>query len=93
MRLSAGYHDLYPSSHPSDVYQFISSISSYSLDECLEICQTEKEAYEATVYLLERIGNIEIALNLLYSTLNRKILIVKKDIEKQYVLMPYCHGQ
>jgi len=79
VRITPAMHELYVKLmiqfSPETVYSYLVSHDSYPLDSCLRLCQQAKLT-EATMYLLERTGDVAGALAL-----------VSKDLDKQLTEM------
>eukprot|EP00814_Leptocylindrus_danicus_P021815 CAMPEP_0116031738 /NCGR_PEP_ID=MMETSP0321-20121206/17735_1 /TAXON_ID=163516 /ORGANISM="Leptocylindrus danicus var. danicus, Strain B650" /LENGTH=356 /DNA_ID=CAMNT_0003507005 /DNA_START=147 /DNA_END=1217 /DNA_ORIENTATION=- len=61
------------------VYHYLSSNDSYDAEECLKLCQ-EHEIADASAYLLERMGNVTSALQLILQTLEGRMMTLKKVV-------------
>jgi hypothetical protein len=78
--------------HPELVYDYLSSHDNYRPDECLQLCQ-KYEIADASAYLLERMGNVTSALQLILQTMESRMMNLKRTIrglgtdyfEKYYV--------
>ena len=53
---------------PEMVYKYLLTHNTYCADDCLKLCQA-REITDASAYLLERMGNVSSALQLLFQTL------------------------
>jgi hypothetical protein len=65
--------------HPEMVYDYLSTHDSYRAEECLRLCQ-EHEIADASAYLLERMGNVTSALQLILQTLETRLMGLKRTI-------------
>jgi hypothetical protein len=72
LRLMADYH-------PGMVYKYLLSHDNYRPDECLKLCQA-RDIADASAYLLERMGNVSSALQLLLQTLESRLMTLKRVI-------------
>lgn len=73
------YLELMAKYHPELVYRFLRTHDNYRLDECLKLCQSH-DIPDASAYLLERLGNVSSALQLLLQTLEGRLMIVKRKV-------------
>jgi hypothetical protein len=65
--------------HPESVYGYLSSHDNYRPEECLKLCQ-KHEIADASAYLLERMGNVSSALQLILQTLESRMMNLKRTI-------------
>lgn len=81
--LSTEHHHKYLSLmaqlHPDLVYEYLSTHDNYRADECLKLCQDYNIA-DASAYLLERMGHVSSALQLILQTLESKMMSLKRTI-------------
>ena len=66
---------------PIKVLTFVSSTSDFPLDECISLCRSERAVYDALIYLLERAGQLEDALEVAHSALLTLIEQCRGEIE------------
>jgi len=81
--LSIGYHEKYlelmARFHPEMVYQHLITHDNYRPNECLQLCQ-KYEIADASAYLLERMGNLSSALQLMLQTLEGRMMALKRVV-------------
>lgn len=81
--LTMSHHQVYLSLmaklHPDMVYQYLSTHDNYRMDECLKLCQ-KYEIADASAYLLEKMGNVSSALQLILQTLEGRMMGLKRTI-------------
>ena len=65
--------------NPEMVYHYLASNDNYDAEECLKLCQ-EHEIADASAYLLERLGNVTSALQLILQTLEGRMMTLKKVV-------------
>ena len=65
--------------HPEQVYDYLSTHDNYRTEECLKLCQ-EYDIADASAYLLERLGNVSSALQLILQTLESRMMNLKRSI-------------
>jgi hypothetical protein len=65
--------------HPELVYDYLSSHDSYRAEECLQLCQ-KYDIADASAYLLERMGNVTSALQLILQTMESRMMNLKRTI-------------
>eukprot|EP00557_Chaetoceros_sp_GSL56_P012850 CAMPEP_0176481546 /NCGR_PEP_ID=MMETSP0200_2-20121128/2883_1 /TAXON_ID=947934 /ORGANISM="Chaetoceros sp., Strain GSL56" /LENGTH=1954 /DNA_ID=CAMNT_0017877769 /DNA_START=49 /DNA_END=5913 /DNA_ORIENTATION=+ len=65
--------------HPDMVYHHLTSSDSYRVEECLKLCQ-EYEIADASAYLLEKMGNVSSALQLMLQTLEGRLMTLKRVV-------------
>jgi hypothetical protein len=65
--------------HPDLVYDYLQSHDNYRPEECLHLCQKHDIA-DASSYLLERMGNVSSALQLILQTLESRMMGLKRTI-------------
>jgi len=73
------YLELMAKYHPEHVYRYLQTHNNYRLDECLKLCQSH-DIPDASAYILERLGNVSSALQLLLQTLEGRLLILKRKV-------------
>jgi len=73
------YLSLMAQLHPDLVYEYLSTHDNYRADECLKLCQSHNIA-DASAYLLERMGHVSSALQLILQTLESKMMSLKRTI-------------
>jgi hypothetical protein len=73
------YLELMAKYHPELVYRYLQTHDNYRLDECLNLCQSH-DIPDASAYLLERLGNVSSALQLLLQTLEGRLMILKRKV-------------
>eukprot|EP00977_Amphora_coffeiformis_P003727 scaffold742_cov165-Amphora_coffeaeformis.AAC.3 len=83
MNLSVDHHLKYLSLmarlHPDMVYEYLSTHDSYRAEDALTLCQ-EHDIADASAYLLERMGNVSSALQLILQTLEGRMMGLKRTI-------------
>ncbi|KAL3926311.1 MAG: hypothetical protein SGBAC_013526, partial [Bacillariaceae sp.] len=81
--LTMDHHHLYLALmtrlHPESVYEYLSSHDNYRPEDCLKLCQ-KHEIADASAYLLERMGNVSSALQLILQTLESRMMNLKRTI-------------
>jgi len=81
--LSMMHHHMYlklmADLHPEMVYKYLLTHNTYRADECLKLCQA-REIADASAYLLERMGNVSSALQLLLQTLESRLMALKRVV-------------
>jgi hypothetical protein len=81
--LSMDHHQVYLSLmaklHPDMVYDYLSTHDNYRAEESLKLCQ-QYEIADASAYLLERMGNVSSALQLILQTLEGRMMCLKRTI-------------
>lgn len=65
--------------HPEKMYDYLSTHDNYRPEECLKLCQ-EYDIADASAYLLERLGNVSSALQLILQTLESRMMNLKRTI-------------
>ncbi|KAG7363570.1 golgi CORVET complex core vacuolar protein 8 [Nitzschia inconspicua] len=65
--------------HPEFVYDYLSSHDNYRPEECLQLCQ-KYDIADASAYLLERMGNVTSALQLILQTMESRLMNLKRTI-------------
>ena len=65
--------------HPDMVYDYLSTHDSYRTEECLQLCQ-KYDIADASAYLLERMGNVTNALQLILQTMETRMMNLKRTI-------------
>ena len=73
------YLELMTRFHPDMVYQHLIGHDNYRADECLQLCQAHDIA-DASAYLLEKMGNVSSALQLMLQTLEGRMMSLKRVI-------------
>jgi hypothetical protein len=73
------YLELMARFHPEMVYQHLITHDNYRAEECLHLCQ-EHEIADASAYLLEKMGNVSSALQLMLQTLEGRMMILKRVV-------------
>ena len=73
------YLELMAKFHPDMVYQYLTTSDNYRVEECLKLCQ-EYEIADASAYLLERMGNVSSALQLMLQTLEGRLMTLKRVV-------------
>ena len=73
------YLELMAKFHPDMVYQYLTTSDNYRVEECLKLCQ-EYEIADASAYLLERMGNVTSALQLMLQTLEGRLMTLKRVV-------------
>ena len=73
------YLELMAKFHPDTVYQYLTTSDNYRVEECLKLCQ-EYEIADASAYLLERMGNVSSALQLMLQTLEGRLMTLKRVV-------------
>jgi hypothetical protein len=103
LNLTMEHHHMYlglmAKLHPDMVYDYLSSHDSYRAEECLKLCQ-EYGIADASAYLLERMGNVSSALQLILQTLESRMMSLKRtirgmgiDIFRQHSTRHFLHGK
>lgn len=65
--------------HPEMVYDYLSTHDNYRTEECLRLCE-QYDIADASAYLLERMGNVSSALQLILQTLETRMMALKRTI-------------
>jgi vacuolar protein sorting-associated protein 8 len=65
--------------HPEMVYDYLSTHDNYRTEECLRLCE-EHDIADASAYLLERMGKVTNALQLILQTLEARMMGLKRTI-------------
>jgi len=65
--------------HPEMVYDYLSTHDNYRTEECLRLCE-QYDIADASAYLLERMGNVSSALQLILQTLETRMMGLKRTI-------------
>lgn len=73
------YLSLMAKLHPEMVYDYLSTHDNYRTEECLRLCE-QHEIADASAYLLERMGNVSSALQLILQTLETRMMTLKRTI-------------
>ena len=83
MNLTVEHHQKYLSLlarlHPDMVYEYLSTHDNYRAEDALTLCQ-EHDIADASAYLLERMGNVSSALQLILQTLEGRMMGLKRSI-------------
>jgi len=83
LKLSMEHHHKYLSLmarlHPEMVYEYLSTHDSYRAEDALKLCQ-DYDIADASAYLLERMGNVSGALQLILQTLEGRMMSLKRTI-------------
>ncbi|GKY91185.1 hypothetical protein MPSEU_000091200 [Mayamaea pseudoterrestris] len=83
LHLTSQHHEKYlnlmAKLHPDMVYEYLSTHDNYRLEDCLKLCQ-KYDIADASAYLLERLGNITSALQLILQTLETRLMNLKRSI-------------
>lgn len=78
--LTSSHHQQYltlmAAFQPDRVYQYLSTNQGYRLNDALELCQ-KKKITDASAYLLERMGDISGALQLMLQTLDTRLVTLR----------------
>lgn len=81
--LSMDHHQIYLSlmarHHPDMVYDYLSTHNTYRPEECLELCR-QYDIADASAYLLERMGNVSSALQLILQTFESRMMAFKRTV-------------
>jgi len=73
------YLELMAKLHPEMVYDYLSTHDNYRTEECLRLCE-KYDIADASAYLLERMGNVSSALQLILQTLETRMMGLKRTI-------------
>ena len=65
--------------HPEEVYDYLSTHDNYRAEDALKLCE-EYQIADASAYLLERMGNISSALQLILQTLEGRLMSLKRTL-------------
>ena len=65
--------------HPEMMYQHLTTNDNYRVEDCLKLCQ-EYDIADASAYLLERMGNVSSALQLMLQTLEARLMGLKRVV-------------
>lgn len=65
--------------HPEMTYEYLSTHDNYRTEECLRLCE-QYDIADASAYLLERMGNVSSALQLILQTLEARMMSLKRTI-------------
>ena len=65
--------------HPEMMYQHLTTNDNYRVEDCLKLCQ-EYDIADASAYLLERMGNVSSALQLMLQTLEARLMGLKRIV-------------
>jgi len=81
--LSMDHHQVYlalmASLHPDMVYDYLSTHDNYRPEECLKLCQ-QHDIADASAYLLEKMGNVSSALQLILQTFEGRMMSLKRTV-------------
>jgi vacuolar protein sorting-associated protein 8 len=81
--LSMKHHQIYlalmAKLHPDMVYEYLSTHDNYRHEECLELCQ-KYDIADASAYLLEKMGNVSNALQLILKTFESRMMSLKRTV-------------
>ena len=81
--LSTDHHQVYLSlmakHHPDMVYDYLSTHDNYRPEGCLELCR-QYDIADASAYLLERMGNVTSALQLILQTFESRMMALKRTV-------------
>ena len=66
---------------PSSVLHFLETSERYRVERCLELCQKYRVA-DATAFLLERIGNVRDAIEILLQALDAHLSELHRQLGK-----------
>lgn len=92
------YLSLMAKLHPDMVYEYLSTHDNYRPEECLKLCQDHNIA-DASAYLLERMGHVSSALQLILQTLESRMMSLKRTIrgmglvDRHQSNIPYFQGR
>ncbi|GFH54581.1 hypothetical protein CTEN210_11057 [Chaetoceros tenuissimus] len=73
------YLELMAKFHPDMVYHYLTNSDNYRVEGCLKLCQ-EYEIADASAYLLERMGSVSSALQLMLQTLEGRLMSLKRAV-------------
>mmetsp|Transcript_9843 Transcript_9843/g.22061 ORF Transcript_9843/g.22061 Transcript_9843/m.22061 type:complete len:391 (+) Transcript_9843:1-1173(+) len=73
------YLSLMAKLHPEQVYEYLSKHDNYRAEDALKLCEQYQIA-DASAYLLERMGNISSALQLILQTLEGRLMALKRTL-------------
>jgi len=76
--------------HPEQVYEYLSKHDNYRAEDALKLCE-EFQIADASAYLLERMGNISSALQLILQTLEGRLMAFKRTLRGMEVDMLNHH--
>jgi vacuolar protein sorting-associated protein 8 len=83
LNLTNQHHEKYlalmAKQHPELVYEYLSTHDNYRPEDCLKLCQ-KYDIADASAYLLERLGNVSSALQLILQTLESRMMNLKRSI-------------
>jgi len=65
--------------YPDMVYDYLSTHNNYRTEECLQLCQ-KYDIADASAYLLERMGNVTSALQLILQTMETRMMNLKRTV-------------
>jgi vacuolar protein sorting-associated protein 8 len=90
LNLSMEHHHTYlallATLHPEMVYEYLSTHDNYRTEEALRLCEAHDIA-DASAYLLERMGKVTNALQLILQTLETRMMSLKRAIRSLSVEM------
>jgi vacuolar protein sorting-associated protein 8 len=85
--------------HPEMVYDYLSTHDNYRTEECLRLCE-EHDIADASAYLLERMGQVTNALQLILQTLETRMMGLKRtirglgvDVIRNHTSRPFAPGK
>ena len=102
INLTMDHHHIYltlmAKLHPELVYDYLSTHDNYRTEECLRLCE-EYDIVDASAYLLERMGKVTNALQLVLQTLKTRMMGLKRtirsltsDVIRNHTSRPFTHG-
>jgi len=65
--------------HPDMVYDYLSTHDNYRPEECLKLCK-QYDIADASAYLLEKMGNVSSALQLILQTFEGRMMSLKRTV-------------
>jgi vacuolar protein sorting-associated protein 8 len=85
--------------HPEMVYDYLSTHDNYRTEECLRLCE-DHDIADASAYLLERMGKVTNALQLVLQTLETRMMSLKRtirglgvDMIRNHTSRPFAQGR
>ena len=102
INLTMDHHHIYltlmAKLHPDLVYDYLSTHDNYRTEECLRLCE-EYDIADASAYLLERMGKVTNALQLVLQTLETRMMGLKRtirslssDVVRNHTGRPFTQG-
>ena len=102
INLTMDHHHIYltlmAKLHPEMVYDYLSAHDNYRTEECLQLCE-EYGIADASAYLLEKMGKVTNALQLVLETLETRMMGLKRtirslpsDVVRNHTSRPFIHG-